>query len=239
MKEETGMNLVKCPRCGEEYSPSYRTCPFCEEEEYPRKLKYKNRGGHRVTEKKKTHSGKGALIAILILVLALLTWYLFGEQILERFASSDESEPPVVDTVPEDPAVDDPFYDPNAGETGESTLPDSNAGEPPVVDDPVENDPAVEQPTSPTVDPSQLAIRTNVSGTLQKTPEGQYDCTVRLGESIRLIVTGTDASVTWTTKNAAIATISADGTITPVSEGMTTATATVGDTKLSCILRIR
>lgn len=233
------MNLVKCPRCGEEYSPSYRTCPFCEEEEYPRKLKYKNRGGHRVTEKKKTHSGKGALIAILILVLALLTWYLFGEQILERFASSDENEPPVVDTVPEDPAVDDPFYDPNAGETGESTLPDSNAGEPPVVDDPVENDPAVEQPTSPTVDPSQLAIRTNVSGTLQKTPEGQYDCTVRLGESIRLIVTGTDASVTWTTKNAAIATISADGTITPVSEGMTTATATVGDTKLSCILRIR
>ena len=233
------MNLVKCPRCGEEYSPSYRTCPFCEEEEYSRKLKHKSRGGHRVTEKKKTHSGKGALIAILILVLALLTWYLFGEQLLERFAKNDDSELSVVDTVPEDPVVDDPFYDPNAGETGESMLPDPNAGEPPVVEDPVEKDPVIDQPVSQTVDPSQLAIRTNVSGTLQKTPEGQFDCTVRFGESIRLIVTGTDAGVTWTTKNAAIATISADGTVTPVSEGMTTATATVGGTTLSCILRIR
>ena len=167
-------------------------------------------------------------------MLALLTWYLFGEQLLERFAKNDDSELSVVDTVPEDPVVDDPFYDPNAGETGESTLPDPNAGEPPVVEDPV-----IDQPVSQTVDPSQLAIRTNVSGTLQKTPEGQFDCTVRLGESIRLIVTGTDAGVTWTTKNAAIATISADGTVTPVSEGMTTATATVGGTTLSCILRIR
>lgn len=233
------MNLVKCPRCGEEYSPSYRTCPFCEEEEHPRKLKHKSYGGHRVTEKKKTHSGKGALITILILVLALLTWYLFGEQLLARFAKSGDSEPSVVDSVPDDPVVDDPFYDPNAGEIDEGNVPDPNAVEPPVIDDPVEDDPVNGQPVNPTVDPSQLAIRTNVSGTLQKTPEGQFDCTVRLGESIRLIVTGTDASVTWATENASIVTISADGTIKPVSEGMTTVTATVGGTTLSCILRIR
>ena len=34
------MNLLKCPRCGEEYSPSYRRCPFCEEGDHPRKIKY-------------------------------------------------------------------------------------------------------------------------------------------------------------------------------------------------------
>ena len=124
------MNLVKCPRCGEEYSPSYRTCPFCEEEERPRKLRNRNRSGHRVTEKKKTHSGKGALITILILVLALLTWYLFGEQLLERFAQPDEQEPPVEDTTPDGNETDDPFYDPVTGETG-----DPNAVEPPVVDE--------------------------------------------------------------------------------------------------------
>ena len=34
------MDLLKCPRCGEEYSPSYRRCPFCEEGDHPRKIKY-------------------------------------------------------------------------------------------------------------------------------------------------------------------------------------------------------
>ncbi|MDD5964197.1 MAG: Ig-like domain-containing protein [Oscillospiraceae bacterium] len=230
------MNLVKCPRCGEEYSPSYRTCPFCEEEERPRKLRNRNRSGHRVTEKKKTHSGKGALITILILVLALLTWYLFGEQLLERFAQPDEQEPPVEDTTPDGNETDDPFYDPVTGETG-----DPNAVEPPVIDEPpvVDEQPVIDQPVEPTVDPSQLAIKTNVSGTLPQGADGRYDCTVKLSESIRLIVTGTDASVTWATENAGIATISADGLITPVSAGITTATATVGGTTLSCILRIR
>ena len=116
------------------------------------------------------------------------------------------------------------------GETG-----DPNAVEPPVVDE----QPVIDQPVEPTVDPSQLAIKTNVSGTLPQGADGRYDCTVKLSESIRLIVTGTDASVTWATENAGIATISADGLITPVSAGITTATATVGGTTLSCILRIR
>lgn len=228
------MNLVKCPRCGEEYSPSYRTCPFCEEEEHPRKQKNKSRGGHRVTEKKKTHSGKGALIVILILVLVLLSWYLFGEQLLARFAQPDGNEPPVEDTTPDTSTKDDPFYDPNAGEADGSEGSDPNAVEPPAIEDPVTDDPAVEPP----VEPVQLSLRTNVSGTLPMTADGQYDCTVRSGETIRLIVAGTDAPVTWATENAGIATIAEDGTITPVSRGITTATATVGGTVLSCILRI-
>ena len=87
------MDLVQCPRCGEEYSPSYHSCPFCEEEDRPRKVKNKMRSGHCVTEKKKTYSGRGALIVILLLVLALLTWVLFGEKIVVHFAKSDEQKP--------------------------------------------------------------------------------------------------------------------------------------------------
>lgn len=51
------MDLLKCPRCGEEYSPSYRRCPFCEEGDHPRKIKYnssKQSGGRRVSDKKQT-----------------------------------------------------------------------------------------------------------------------------------------------------------------------------------------
>ena len=53
------MNLLKCPRCGEEYSPSYRRCPFCEEGDHPRKIKYnssKQSGGRRVSDKKRSPS---------------------------------------------------------------------------------------------------------------------------------------------------------------------------------------
>ncbi len=28
------MSNRRCPKCGEEYSDTYRSCPFCEEEEY-------------------------------------------------------------------------------------------------------------------------------------------------------------------------------------------------------------
>lgn len=58
------MNLLKCPRCGEEYSPSYRRCPFCEEGDHPRKIKYnssKQSGGRRVSDKKQTQSVRGAM----------------------------------------------------------------------------------------------------------------------------------------------------------------------------------
>ena len=27
------MSLLKCPKCGEMFSDSYKTCPFCEEDE--------------------------------------------------------------------------------------------------------------------------------------------------------------------------------------------------------------
>ena len=62
------MNLLKCPRCGEEYSPSYRRCPFCEEGDHPRKIKYnssKQSGGRRVSDKKQTQSVRGAMAAVL------------------------------------------------------------------------------------------------------------------------------------------------------------------------------
>ena len=64
------MDLIKCPVCGEKYSSSYRRCPFCEEEDRPRKVSGKRRGVHHVAERKHTHSARGPLIAVLLVVLA-------------------------------------------------------------------------------------------------------------------------------------------------------------------------
>ena len=46
------MSNRHCPTCGEEYSDTYRTCPFCEEEAAIRRGKpLRRRGGKRVEKR--------------------------------------------------------------------------------------------------------------------------------------------------------------------------------------------
>lgn len=213
------MDLEKCPRCGEEYSSSYRRCPFCEEEERPRKVKNKMRSGHRVTEKKKTYSGRGALIIVLLLVLALLTWVLFGEKIVARFAKSEEPEPPVEDVTPPPEVTDDPFYDPSVGDgTGEGTnADDPNAVVPPTVDHPSVNE------------------NTDVSNAKLSSE----DFTLKVGESTQLKVTGTDAAAVWSSRDPTVAVVGNSGLVTAINPGTTTITATVGGKTLEGIARVK
>ncbi len=80
------MSLMKCPKCGEMFSDSYKTCPFCEEDEayYGGKVK-KHRG--RRTEQSRKHRAPSILgpVAVLVLLLlaALVVWLIFGDQIKE------------------------------------------------------------------------------------------------------------------------------------------------------------
>ena len=75
------MSLIKCDKCGELFSDSYRRCPFCaEDEEYYRgNAKKGNRRG-AAGEKK-----RGVLVPVLVLAVVLLAagsgWYFFGDQI--------------------------------------------------------------------------------------------------------------------------------------------------------------
>lgn len=210
------MDFEKCPRCGEEYSSSYRRCPFCEEEDRPRKVKNKMRSGRRVTDKKKTYSGRSALIIILLLVLALLTWVLFGEKLVERFAKPEEPEPPVADVTPPTEVNDDPFYDPNVGDsTGDVS--DPNAAEPPSVD-------------VPSVDTNTDVSNAKLSS---------EDFTLRVGESTQLTVTGTDAAAVWSSKDPTVAVVGSSGLVTAINPGTTTITATVGGKTLESVARVK
>lgn len=93
------MSLIKCPKCGEMFSDSYKTCPFCEEDEayYGGRLK-KSRGRRAVEgRKKKAPSTLGPVaIVVLVLLLALVVWLLFGDRIKEALDGGSET-PPVVD----------------------------------------------------------------------------------------------------------------------------------------------
>ena len=42
------MRLLKCPKCGEMFSDTYKTCPFCQEDEELHSGKPVKTGGRRV-----------------------------------------------------------------------------------------------------------------------------------------------------------------------------------------------
>ena len=204
------MDLIKCPVCGEKYSSSYRRCPFCEEEDRPRKVSGKRRGGHHVAERKHTHSARGSLIAVLLVVLAVFSWYLFGGKFMEKIQEDRANDVENVDPTPVDPTPDEPT--------------------PPVVEDP--------EPTTPTVDPAALTVGTNVGTTLKKDDSGRFDCTIRMSDSIQLILRGTDAAVTWSSEDTSVVTVSADGKLKPVKAGTANVTASVGGATVRCVVRI-
>ena len=230
------MDLLKCPRCGEEYSPSYRRCPFCEEGDHPRKIKYnssKQSGGRRVSDKKQTQSVRGAMAAVLVVVLLLLSWSLFGDKIVAKIGPDEDGDKP---------GVQDDINKPVDGETDADGENDPSIGEEPNVSDPTggeTTDPGTTAPVTPTVDASALSIKTNVGTTLPKDVNGTFDCTIKSSESIRLSVSGTDAAATWAVADASVLSISADGLITPAKVGTTTVTATVGGAVLTITVRIK
>ena len=237
------MDLLKCPRCGEEYSPSYRRCPFCEEGDHPRKISKHNGtgkgGGRRVSDKKQTHSARGAMAAVIVVALLLLSWSLFGDKIVAKLDPGDDGNTPGVQDDVNTP--DDGNTNANNGDTS-----DPNTGDEPHANDPANGgdttgaDPVTTTtPSTPTVDGSALSIKTNVGTTLPKDVNGTFDCTIKSSESIRLSVSGTDAATTWAVADASVLSIAADGTISPIKAGTTTVTATVGGAALTITVRIK
>ncbi|MDE6108203.1 MAG: Ig-like domain-containing protein, partial [Oscillospiraceae bacterium] len=65
------------------------------------------------------------------------------------------------------------------------------------------------------------------------------DFTLEVGESWRLTVSGTTSTVTWSSSNESVATVSSNGTVTNVGKGTCTVTAEVDGVKLSCIVRCK
>lgn len=216
------MDLIKCPVCGEEYSPSYRRCPFCEEMKSGRK----RRGGHRVSDKKHSYSARGPLIAVLVLVLALLSWYLFGTQVKELFVTEESEQPPVVEEpTPSLPDNEELFFDPTIGDEpdvgGEET---PNEGDAPVV----EQSPVVENPVvdNPSVDLSALALN-------------RTDFTLSIGESFRLKAEPEVEGIIWSAEDGSVVSVTEEGLVTGLSKGKTTVTARLGEKELECIVFVR
>lgn len=102
------MSLIKCPKCGEMFSDSYKTCPFCEEDEAYYSGKVRKHKGRRAAESRRCKApsvlGPVAVI-VLILLAALVVWLIFGDQIKEAITGE---KPPVTDVDKPDDTIDKP-----------------------------------------------------------------------------------------------------------------------------------
>ena len=107
------MSLIKCRRCGEMFSDSYKTCPFCEEDEAYYSGKLRKHKGRRAAEssRRKTPSIVGPVVVlVLILLAALVVWLIFGDRIKDAVGGE---KPPIADvdtpndtvTTPDDTPV--------------------------------------------------------------------------------------------------------------------------------------
>ena len=115
-----------CPKCGQEYSDTYRNCPFCEEEEAERKGKpLRRHGGKRLSKRKRSGSAGGILLLVMaVVIIGVVGYVFFGEEIAgfmgirtEQNLPADQDE----DTTP--PA------DGEDGQTGDNTGEDTQSPE--------------------------------------------------------------------------------------------------------------
>ena len=219
------MAMKRCPICGEKYSDTYKTCPFCEEEEALQSgsqiRRNTGRGGKRAARSRQPNLRSPILIVLIVIMLALLVYLLFGDQIADRLSGGADGtqDQQVEDVTPEVP-------DPDGGD---GTMPeDDGTGE--------GTDPNGGAVTTPETDPSGLPETLTIA--YMGSPREEFTMSVG-DEPIPLTVSGGSGTYTWSSSDDGIASVDASGNVTAISAGQATLTVTDGSGKGTCLVRVR
>lgn len=257
------MSLLKCPKCGEMFSDSYKTCPFCEEDEA-----FANGGKKPVNPGRRVHRQKSpsilgpTLVLVLVLVAGVLLYTLIGS----RKPSDDRPDPPKNPTEDVDPntptvtlSLDQTALELTVGGTGKLTATgaegitwtSSNAGVATVAEDGTVT--AVAAGTATISASAEGADPVTCTVTVKEAPKkdlvlrsiyksegvAQTDFTMSVGApAVPMTVDGTDSTVKWSTENSDVATVNSDGKVTAVSPGKTMVVAEVDGQTLKCVVRV-
>ena len=229
------MAMKVCPDCGEKYSDTYRSCPFCEEEralregeQIRRSPKRSRRAGHSRQFSMITPT----LIVLIILMAGLLIYLLYGDKMKKKDDTPDrpgteEVTPGIpVEQQPEDPVE---TVDPEQTQTG--VMPE---------DPTTETDPEPTTPDTPTQPEeskdSDYENAMKLSSGLSLSTE---DFTLRLlGETNTIRVSGGSGNYKWISQDPAVASVDQNGKVTAVSNGTVNVVATDGSRKGVCIVRV-
>ena len=243
------MRLLKCPTCGEMFSDTYKTCPFCQEDEERHSNKpVKNAGRRTGGGRAKPKVGGGVVIVCLVLVLGLAAYTIFGNQITAFFTGEKDAptpEPAVLTmnktsvelTVGSSFALtvsgadkvafsssDEAVATVSANGTVQAVSTGSAVITASAADTTatcrVAVTAAVDQPDTPDTPTGKNLVLQSIYGS-----RGQFSFNV--GETAPLEVDGTDATVTWSSSDSQIATVDASGVVTAVSSGKAIITASV------------
>ena len=257
------MRLLKCPKCGEMFSDTYKTCPFCQEDEERHSSKPVKSAGHRTGGgRAKPKVGGGVVIVCLVLVLGLAAYTIFGNQITAFFTGEKDAptpEPAVLTmnktsvelTVGSSFALtvsgadkvafsssDEAVATVSANGTVQAVSTGSAVITASAADTTatcrVAVTAAVDQPTDPvTPDTPSDLAIYSVYGDSVVT-----DVTIKAGEEALMEVQGTDSTATWSIADSSIATVDSSGMVKGVASGETTLTATVDGQTLTCKVRV-
>ena len=244
------MSLLKCPKCGEMFSDSYKTCPFCEEDEA-----FANGGKKPVNPGRRVHRQKSpsilgpTLVLVLVLVAGVLLYTLIGS----GKPGDDQPDPPNTPTVTL--SLDQTALELTVGGTGKLTATgaegitwtSSNAGVAAVGEDGTVTAVAAgtttisasaegADPVTCTVTVKEAPKKDLVLRSIYKSEgEAQTEFSMSVGDpAVPMTVDGTDSTVKWSTEHSNIATINSDGEVTAVSSGRTTIIAEVDGQTLKC-----
>lgn len=238
------MRLLKCPKCGEMFSDTYKTCPFCQEDEELHSGKPVKTGGRRVGgAKARPKVGGGVVVACLVLVLGLVACTIFGSQFTELFTGGKADTPVQALTLSQRNA------DLTVGSTvkltasgGESAISFSSSNEAVATvsaDGTVkavgEGSAVVTAKAGDLTASCSVAVKgteqTNVPATntlfLQSSGGLTGQFSMKPGETASVGVVGSSAPVTWSSSDSQIATVDASGIVTGVSSGLAIITAVV------------
>ena len=221
------MNNRQCPKCGEEYSDTYRTCPFCEEEAAIKKGRpLRRRSGKRVEKRQRDSSGGAGGVTLLltgVIILGVVGYVFFGEQVAD--AMGIRSDPVQAD---EDPAADPPPAGPGEDEPAQpDPAPDSTDQPPAPAEGDQTNPSGGDAPAQPDVPPEPAGPLTL----------SQTSFSIAAGETALLTTSGGAGEVSWSSSNENIATVEG-GSVTGKAGGTVTITATAGEESVACTVTI-
>ncbi len=215
------MAMKRCPVCGEKYSDTYKNCPFCEEEAAERSGGKIRRGGRRSASKGQPNLLTPTLVVLILIMLALLVYLLFGDQ----FQKKEETPNTPVEEVT-----------PGEEETGEGETPAGEDGEVDMPEDP--SVPSTGDDTQEEPDTSGELTYETASALPDGLTLSTTDFTLKtVGESHTVTVSGGSGSYTWISEDEGIASVDSSGKITAVSRGTVNVLVTDGSKKAVCIVR--
>ena len=219
------MAMIRCPKCGEKYSDTYRECPFCEEEEAlldGEEIRRSPRRGRRAAHSRQFNLITPTLIVLILLMAGLLIYLLYGDKLAEKFGGEKAPETPVEDvtpgTMPEEPDVQEPD-DPSGIMPEEPDTPPQDEPEQPAEQEPSDYETAAKLPDGLSLSTKDFTLKS-------------------LGESHTIRVSGGSSTYQWMSQDDGIASVDQNGKVVAVSNGTVNVLVTDGSKKAVCIVRV-